>query len=212
MDGAHILDVGCGLGLYVRRFRDYSEQVHGVDIDSAKVQQASLTLPNIEQAPAERLPYPEASFDLVLLHEVLEHVADDRAAAREAYRVLKPGGNLVVFAPNRLCPFETHGIYWRGNYHFGNIPLVNYLPHRLRARLCPHVRAYTRRGLCRLLEGLPGRALAHHCIFPGYDNIVARSRILGRFLRWVSYALERTPLQFLGLSHFLVYEKAWPQA
>ncbi len=46
----------------------------------------------------------------------------------EIFRVLKPGGRLVLFCPNRGYPFETHGIYWRGKYHFGNIPLVNYLP------------------------------------------------------------------------------------
>lgn len=212
LEGARILDVGCGLGLYVRRFRELCDRVYGVDIDAAKVRQASQTLANIGQAAAECLPYQDGSFDVVLAHEILEHVADDRAAVREAYRVLRPGGRLVVFAPNRLYPFETHGICWGAKYHFGNYPLVNYLPGRLRARLCPHVRAYTRKSLRRLFEALAGRILVHRCIFPGYDNIAARRPCLGKFLRRVTYALEKTPLQFVGLSHFIVYEKAPRQA
>jgi len=207
LEGACILDVGCGLGLYIRRFRDFSDDVHGVDIDSAKVREVSATLPNIKQALAEQLPYPDETFDVLLSHEVLEHVSDDRAAVREAHRVLRPGGRLIVFVPNRLYPFETHGIYWRGKYHYGNIPLVNYLPDALRARLCPHVRAYTSRGLRRLFERLPGRIVVHRYLFAGYDNIVARRPALGRLLRRVTYTLEDTPLRFLGLSHFVVYER-----
>ena len=139
--------MGCGLGLYVRRFRDLSSDVHGIDVDPAKVREASETLPNIREGSAQALPYASDSFDVVLSHEVLEHLPDDRAAVREAHRVLRPGGRLVVFAPNRWYPFETHGVYWRGRYHYGNIPLVNYLPDRWRGKLCPHVRAYTRQGL-----------------------------------------------------------------
>jgi SAM-dependent methyltransferase len=208
LEGARLLDAGCGLGLYMRRLRELGAEVYGVDIDPERVREASLELPHVQQASAEELPHPDGFFDLVLSHEVLEHVPDDRRAVREAYRVLKPSGRLVVFVPNRLYPFETHGFYWRGRYHFGNIPLVNYLPDRWRDRLCPHVRAYTRAGLLRLLEGLPGRVVTHRVIYAGYDNIVARWPLLGRVLRAATYALERTPLQVLGLSHFLVFEKS----
>ncbi|HFD38357.1 MAG TPA: class I SAM-dependent methyltransferase [Anaerolineae bacterium] len=207
LEGRTILDVGCGLGMYVRAMRRFSEDVHGVDIDAEKVAAASQTLPYIRVAPAEELPYPDGVFDVVLSHEVIEHVDDDRQAVREAVRVLKGGGRLVVFAPNRLYPFETHGAYWRGAYRFGNIPLVNYLPDRWRNRFCPHVRAYTVGGLRRLFEGLPVRIVVHIQIYPGYDKIVSRRPTLGRLLRRGTYLLERTPLRLLGLSHFLVAEK-----
>lgn len=210
-----ILDVGCGLGMYVWAFRRFSQDVHGVDIDEEKVAEASQELPNIRVAPAEELPYPDDTFDVVLSHEVIEHVVDDQRAIAEAVRVLKPpslaagepGGRLVVFAPNRLYPFETHGAYWGGRYHFGNIPLVNYLPDRWRNRLCPHVRAYTVSGLRRLLAGMSVKIVVHTQIFPGYDKVVRRRPALGRTLRRVSFALERTPLRIMGLSHFLVAEK-----
>jgi SAM-dependent methyltransferase len=214
-EGRAILDVGCGLGMYVRAFRRLSPDVHGVDMDEEKVARASQDLPNIRVARAEDLPFPAGSFDVVLSHEVIEHVEDDRQALAEAVRVLRPpqlsngkaGGRLVVFAPNRLYPFETHGAYWRGRYHFGNVPLVNYLPGGLRARFCPHVRAYTVRHLRRLLDGLPVQVLVHTQIFPGYDKLFRRRPALGRLLRRVTYSLERTPLRTFGLSHFLVAEK-----
>lgn len=208
LEGATILDVGCGLGLYVRQFRAFSPHVWGVDIDPDKVAEASKALPNISQAPAEALPFPDGTFDVVLSHEVLEHVDDDRRAVAEACRVLKPGGRLVVFAPNRWYPFETHGAYWGGRYHFGNIPLVNYLPTPLRARFCPHVRAYTGRDLRRLFDGVTGRIVVHTQIYPGYDKIASRNRVLATVFRGVTYALENTPLRRLGLSHLLVFEKA----
>jgi SAM-dependent methyltransferase len=230
LEGRAILDVGCGLGMYVRAFRRYSQQVHGVDIDADKVAEASRELPNIQVAPAEALPYPSGMFDVVLLHEVIEHVTDDRQAIAEAVRVLRgpvpvdstgvspgtraptPGGRLVVFVPNRLYPFETHGAYWRGRYHFGNVPIVNYLPGRLRARFCPHVRAYTVRDMRRLLAGQPARIVILTQIYPGYDKLVRRHRFLGRLSRGITYLLEHTPLRILGLSHFLVAEKIRPQS
>ena len=205
--GACILDVGCGLGLYMRRLRDFGEQVYGVELDGERAREAARTLPDVAVAAAEHLPFAAGSFDVVFSHEVLEHVADDRAAIIEAHRVLREGGHLVLFVPNRYYPFETHGCYWRGRYHFGNIPLINYLPSRWRERLCPHVRAYTYRGLRRLFAGLPGEITVHRVLYAGYDGLATRHPRLASVLRRICYMLERTPLQFLGLSHFLVFRK-----
>ena len=207
LEGGRILDVGCGLGAYVKRLRAFSPDVYGVDIDPDKVAQAQKELEHISVAPAEELPFPTGFFDVILLHEVLEHVSDDRRAVREAYRVAKVGGRLVIFVPNRLYAFETHGVYWHGVYHFGNVPLVNYLPNSLRTRLAPHVRAYTARGLRRLFDGLPCRTVVHTQIYPGYDNIAYQHRRVARVLRGVTYALESTPLRVFGLSHLIVVEK-----
>jgi SAM-dependent methyltransferase len=209
LTGGRILDVGSGLGAYVREMRAFSEDVYGVDIDAEKVAEAQLQLPHIFQAPAEELPFPDSFFDAVLLHEVLEHVQDDRRALREAHRVVRKGGRLVIFVPNRLFPFETHGIYLGGHYHFGNIPLVNYFPTVFRNRLCPHVRVYTTAGLLHLLDGISCRVVVHTHIYPGYDNVACRRPRLARFLRSLTYALESTPLRVFGLSHLLVLEKTF---
>jgi SAM-dependent methyltransferase len=166
------------------------------------------TQANITVAQGEDLPFADGSFDVVFSHEVIEHVTDDAAAAAEMVRVLAPGGRIVLFCPNRLYPFETHGHYWRGEYHFGNTPLINYLPNPLRDRLAPHVRAYTGRRLVGLFDGLPVRVLHHQVIYPGFDNVVARRPAMGRWLRRGLYAAENTPLQAFGLSHFLVLERS----
>jgi len=202
-----ILDVGCGLGAYVRHLGEFTDQVYGVDVDPDKVALAQQTLPNIQVAPAEHLPFEDGFFDVVLLHEVLEHVTDDRQSVREACRVSRTGGRVVIFAPNRFYPFETHGVYWRGAYHFGNIPLVGYLPDRWRDRLCPHVRAYTKHSLLQLFDRLPFRMVVCTQIYPGYDNIAYRYPALARAIRALSYGMERTPLRIFGLSHLLVMEK-----
>lgn len=207
LEGRAILDVGCGIGTYVRKFRQFGDDVHGVDVDPERVARASETLPNIQVAPGERLPYPDGRFDVVFLHEVIEHVDDDRATIGESLRVLEPGGRVVIFAPNRLYFFETHGVYLGRRFLFGNIPLVNWLPTRLRDRLAPHVRAYTHRGIERLFDGQPARIAVHTYVYPGFDNVIARHRVLGWVLRRVFYFLEHTPLRRFGLSHFLVAER-----
>jgi len=193
--------------MYLQAMRAFSERVYGVDIDAERAAQTRQLLPNIAVAPAEQLPFAQGSFDVVLLHEVIEHVGDDRQAIREAHRVLASGGRMVIFAPNRLYPLETHGIFWRGRYHFGNVPLINWLPGLLRNRLAPHVRAYTAGSLRRLFNGLEVTFVIHTQIFPGYDKIVTRQPWLGRLLRRLTYVLEGTPLRLFGLSHLLVAQK-----
>ena len=134
---------------------------------------------------------------------------------REMVRVLRSpdpasgraGGRIVLFVPNRGYPFETHGIYWRGKYHFGNIPFVNWLPRRWRDQLAPHVRVYSRRDLERLFAGLPVKLIERTVIFGAYDNLIARFGAAGRLLRGLLQFLERTPFRALGLSHFWVLEK-----
>ena len=201
-----VLDACCGVGMYLRAFRDFTPHVFGVDIEPDHVRNASEH-GSVALARGEELPFADGCFDLILSHEVIEHVEDDRACVAAMVRLLKPGGRLVLFCPNRLYPFETHGHYWRGRYHFGNVPLVNYLPDRWRNRLVPHVRAYTTASARRLFAGLPVRLIRHTQIFPGFDNLVARRPALGRLARRVLYRLERSPLRAMGLSHLVVIEK-----
>lgn len=207
LEGRRILDIGCGIGTFVQRLREFSPHVYGVDIDQERVRQGAAALPYLAVGVSEYLPFADATFDVVLLHEVLEHVRDDRLTLREAGRVTRPGGRIVIYCPNRLYPFETHGIFLGKRYLFGNIPLVNYLPDGLRNRLVPHVRAYTRRDLRRLFAGMGARSIVHTCVFPGFDNVAARSALASSILRRVLYPLENTPLRNFGLSHFVVLEK-----
>jgi len=207
LEGARILDVGCGVGMYTEHFHRFSPHVTGAEVDLGAARAARAHIPGIVLAPAEALPFAAGSFDVVFSHEVIEHVNDDRAAAQEMLRVTARGGRIVLFAPNRLYPFETHGHYWRGRYHFGNTPLINWLPDSLRNRLAPHVRAYTGPGLRGLFGEQAVRLVHHSVVYPGFDNVVATRPTLGQVLRRVLYTLEHTALQMFGLSHFIVLER-----
>ena len=207
LENKRILDVGCGMGMYVRQFRRFSDEVYGVDVDPAKIAAASEALPNLTTAPAEALPYPDRFFDVILLHEVIEHVDDDRQAIREAYRCLRPGGHLIVFAPNRLYFFETHGFYLGDRYVFRLLPLVNYTPDFVRNRFAPHVRIYTQRGIRRLFRGLKVVFEVETHIFPGLDNVVARHSRVGGAILADRNLIERTPFRCFGISHFTVFRR-----
>jgi len=208
-----VLDNGCGVGLYLERLAPAAKRAVGLELDRDRAIEAARRHPAIVRAASERLPFSKDAFDLILSHEVVEHVADDAAAIAEIVRVLRRpsssavGGRLVLFVPNRGYPFETHGIFLRGRYRFGNIPFVNYLPAALRNRLAPHVRAYSVRKLRRLFAGLPLRVVSRTIIYGAYDNLIARWPRFGSWLRSILQRCERTPLRIFGLSHVWVIER-----
>jgi len=202
-----ILENGCGVGMYMERLSPFGGTVIGLEYDFERAHEARINSPHILNAAGENLPLPSGTFDLILSHEVIEHVQDDRAAIGEMIRALKPNGRLVLFCPNRGYPFETHGIYWKGKYHFGNKLFVNYLPRAWRDTLAPHVRVYSKKDVLKLFDGLPVKFIEQTIIFGAYDNIIARFGIFGKLLRRILQLLEKTPLKIFGLSHFWVVEK-----
>ncbi|MBI5822585.1 MAG: methyltransferase domain-containing protein [Chloroflexi bacterium] len=222
-----VLENGCGVGMYVEKIsalpKEHRDDVSGVpsdlrgtqskgyviglEYDFERARDAKVNSTKIINAAGESLPLPSSTFDLILSHEVIEHVQSDRSAIAEMVRVLRVGGRAVIFCPNRGYPFETHGIFWKGKYYFGNKLFVNYLPRTLRDKLAPHVRVYSRRDMQKLFDGLPVKFIERTIIFGAYDNIIARFGAFGKFLRAVLQFLEATPLKVFGLSHFWVVEK-----
>ena len=202
-----VLEDGCGVGEYLVHLKECSAQAVGLEFEFDRLLVAQKKAAELTCGAAEHLPFPDQSFDMVLSHEVLEHVQDDRKSVREIIRVLKPGGRLLLFVPNRGYPFETHGIYWKGKYSFGNKLFINYLPLKWRNQLAPHVRVYGSRDLVRLFSGEKVRILQKTILFGAYDNLIARFGWLGRLLRFILQTFEHTPLKFFGLSHFWVLEK-----
>lgn len=107
-DGDTVLDCGCGMGFYLMTMgRLRKLKLYGVDGDVGRLDWAER-----ERVPAElasvdihTLPFATASFDKVLMTEVLEHLAEDRLALREVWRVLKPGGILALSVPHANYPF-----------------------------------------------------------------------------------------------------------
>ena len=215
LTGKRVLDLGCGVGEYVRAFARRGARPLGSDVATARLVEASKRVASTGTegvqgflaAAGEALPFRDASMDVIVLNEVIEHVADDRATLREIARVLTPGGTCVLYAPNRLYPFETHGIYWRGRYIFGNIPLVNWLPDFARNRLVPHARAYLHNDWRRLIAGTSLRLVDQTYVYPGFDNIEERNRTLGRLVRRACYWAEGNALRRFGISHLVVLRR-----
>lgn len=98
--GVKLLDVGCGTGYHLRRYRERGFQISGVDGSADMLAQASAANPGIEfeQADVDKLPYADASFDLVLCVEVYRYLPDIGPCTLEIARVLKPGGVALVTA------------------------------------------------------------------------------------------------------------------
>ena len=94
-----ILDVGCGAGNMIHHLSPYG-RVRGIEVDARPVKMAQARGYDVRQADAtRRIPFDDATFDLVTALDVIEHVNDDVAILRESYRVLKPGGHVLVTTP-----------------------------------------------------------------------------------------------------------------
>ncbi len=203
--GRRVLDLGCGVGEYVRAFARAGALAFGCDVERARLAEGRARgAGGLAAGAGEALPYAGGAFDVVVLNEVIEHVADEAATLREVRRVLAPGGRAVIFAPNRLYPFETHGVYLGRRYVFGNIPFVNWLPRRWRDRLAPHARAYGAGDWPPLLEAAGLEAVASGYVYPGFDNVAARWPLAGRIARALCYRAEDSRWRRFGLSHLLV--------
>jgi len=194
---------GCGVGEYLARLADDAQLAVGLDIELSRLFEAKKKNEHLVCAAGEHLPFRSGQFTAVLSNEVIEHVEDDRMAIEEITRSLKKGGLMILFCPNRGYPFETHGVYWRGKYHFGNKLFVNYLPRSLRNRLAPHVRVYTRGDLEKLFRGIPFEVELKTIIFGAYDNIIKKQPLLGKMLRAVIHFFEKNAHQSIGTFAFL---------
>jgi 2-polyprenyl-3-methyl-5-hydroxy-6-metoxy-1,4-benzoquinol methylase len=206
-DNKMVLDVGCGVGMFMHQFKKLGARVSGIDADKDKVQIARKYFKNVSTCEAEKISYKQNTFDIVWLHEVIEHVENDKKAVEEAFRVLKPNGKLVIFAPNRLWPFETHGIFWRDKYRFGNKFLVTYLPNTIYKEMTPHVKNYFKKELFSLFKNFDYRLVHYQGVFPGFSNLKLKLGIIGNIVSGFFRFLEKTFLHIFGLSHLVIIEK-----
>jgi len=114
-----VLDIGCGTGLFLRKAaeRFWSAQLTGIDAAEDMVRVAQALVPedasvHFAQAFAEQVPFPDASFDLVVTSMSFHHWTDQQKALSEARRVLSPGG---VFVLADLLATGPAGIFLAGN-------------------------------------------------------------------------------------------------
>jgi SAM-dependent methyltransferase len=127
--GARALDVGCGTGANGPVLAAHCAFAAGIDASPVP-----LGLRGTDErghsarlrGDAGRLPFADHSFDLVVALDVLEHLDDDAAAARELWRVLRPGGVVVIFVPalRLLWGLQDDVSHHRRRYHRGELRAV----------------------------------------------------------------------------------------
>jgi SAM-dependent methyltransferase len=127
-----ILDIGCGYGIYERELSRFGRTI-GLDIYYENLKRAVNNSKSSDfiWGVSEALPFQNECIDHVIMVEVLEHVDDPNETLTEIFRVLKPGGLLLITVPNRGFPFLTHSFkiirIHEGFFGFP-LPLATYLP------------------------------------------------------------------------------------
>jgi len=103
VDGKRVLDLGCGDGLLTATLATHGARAVGIDVDRSALHAAVARMDTTRAGSAhfvegriECLPFPDDAFDVVTAVTVLCLVSDRATAAREAARVLRPGGRLIV--------------------------------------------------------------------------------------------------------------------
>jgi SAM-dependent methyltransferase len=104
-EGSRILDFGCADQPYRRFFHEHADYV-GADLPGNPLATVSI-------APDGTLPLPDESFDAVLSTQVLEHVADPAVYLRESFRLLRPGGRMLLSTHGLMVYHPDPVDYWR---------------------------------------------------------------------------------------------------
>jgi SAM-dependent methyltransferase len=139
--GVKVLDIGASSGEFLEAARSVNWDTYGVEPSVDGVEKARAKLLNVVQAPAESLPFEDNTFDLVHSNHVFEHLSDPLAAARESWRVLKPGGIVFIEVPNQF-----------DNIQFFRYRIMGKIPIRARnVRSIHHLVFFSRNFLRRLL-------------------------------------------------------------
>jgi SAM-dependent methyltransferase len=185
---AHVLDVGCSAGLFLKRARDAGFAVSGLEMSPRSVEYARSTLAlNVHQGAIEDAVFADASFDIITLFDVIEHLADPYAAAKHLARWLKPGGILLMSTPN------IDGLFPRVSY----LPskALDYWPHPEPPH---HLFQFSEKTLADLARqaGLEPARADHFCLPLGYSFGTPESWRISKKL--VPYAALFAPFAAIG--------------
>jgi len=105
--GSLIADLGCGSGVFTNLLQKKGVTCLGMDISYHLIAKGSKFYPNISftTGDVEFIPFASESLDGILLSGIIHHLPDPSILASEVFRVLKPGGVVIGFDPNRFNPF-----------------------------------------------------------------------------------------------------------
>lgn len=143
-EGARVLDLACGSGLYTLAWAERGARVTGIDFDLGLLEASRERVRRVApRAPAPswtggdaaRLPFRSDQFDLVFCNSLLEHVPGWEAVVRESARVLRPGGVFVVYTTNRTCPYQVE---------VNHFPFYSWLPDPIQRRVLAWIMEYRR--------------------------------------------------------------------
>ena len=218
LKGRRVVDCGCGAGEYVSELRGRGANAWGIEFSQEKLARSRSELSgHLTAGDLGAIALRDGTIDVALLNEVLEHVPDDRRVLGEVHRILRPGGALILFAPNRRCPFETHGAKLRrsGRRIPHYIPFIPYLPLRLSTAVIDFWARNYWPGELRRVVTAAGFDITHTDFvwqtFEGISN--NQPRLLARLsgvLRRVSNVLEQVPIvRTMGVSQVIVAMKRY---
>ena len=107
--GEHILDAGCGSGIFTEPLVERGSQVIGLDLSIPMLQRCRMRLPGQSFVAADicDLPFPDEAFDKNVSITSLEFIENGKQAISELFRVTRPGGLVVVATLNSLSPWAT---------------------------------------------------------------------------------------------------------
>jgi len=139
-----VLDAGCGAGYGAAELATAASSVVGLDVAQHALDYArrNYSLPNLSfvQASAASMPFPGASFDLVVAFELIEHLEAWPGMLQEARRVLAPSGQFIVSTPNKLFYSESRRLSGPNPFHHHEFEYEEF--RRELAGVFPHVSLY----------------------------------------------------------------------
>lgn len=127
VEGARVLDIGCGDAGVIIAFAERGAEVSGLELDRKSLARARVRAEEhgvratLAAGIAEALPFPDGSMDLVILDNVLEHVTDQPRTLEEIRRVLRPGGLLYMVTPK---PYSLYSLWNDPHYDLAGLVLL----------------------------------------------------------------------------------------
>ncbi len=195
--GEWLLDLGCGAGRHAAEACRRGATVVALDMSAPDLKEAKDRLAEVDpsgergfavRSDALRLPFADATFDRIIVAEVLEHIPSDEAAMAEIARVLRPGGLVAVTVPR----WGPEKVCWALSDAYHEVE-------------GGHVRIYRRRQLQRRLSSAGLEPVAHHyahalhapywwlrCMVGVHDDDHRATRTYHKLLVWDMMSAPRT--------------------